>query len=126
MSLPIVVQSTKIYAFDDATPQALVANSNYHKVTITVQPLNITGGMDRPLEELLNETNAVPKANVTGSVILSATPPRSFEKYLIPEGAIDLATPSFISTTIPVWRVYPDFQTVTGCTHIALTITSYP
>tara|TARA_R110001592_G_C13193009_1_gene753658 strand:+ start:563 stop:946 length:384 start_codon:yes stop_codon:yes gene_type:complete len=126
MSIPIVAQITKIYEAGDTNPEAIVADGHFHQVTITTQPLNIpVGDEDKPLKEVLIETNAVDKGSMSGTIQLTAAPPRTFEYYEIPEGLIDLSNPTFLTTTIPLQKLRPIFSGITGSTHVAITISSY-
>lgn len=127
MSIPIVAQVTKVYETGDTDPEAIVADGHFHQVTITTQPLNIpVGDGDKPLNEVLIETNAVAKGDMSGTVQLTAAPPRTFEYYELQGGLIDLSFPSFITTDVPLQSLKPIFSGITGATHIAITITSYP
>lgn len=126
MSIPTVAQITKIYEVDDENPATITADGHFHQLTITTQPLNIppedTG---KPLSDVLIESNAVAKESMTGTIQLTAAPPRTFEYYDLPDGLIDLSTPSFITTDVPIQSLKPVLTGITGATHLAITITSY-
>ena len=126
LSVPILFQKTEIYEFNDSDPIPIVVDEHFYRLTVTTQPLNIpVGDEDKPLSEIFIETNAVLKNSVSGTVQLSASPPRSFEFYDIPEGLIDLSTPSFINTETPIWKLTPVFTGVTGATHVAVTVSGF-
>ena len=126
MPVPILFQKTKIYDFNESNPTPIIVDDRFYRLTITVQPLNIpVGDENKPLSEIFVEANAVLKDSVTGSVQLTATPPRSFEFYDIPEGLIDLASPSFINTETPIWQLKPVLSAITGATHVAVTVSGF-
>ena len=126
MAVPILFQKTKIYNFNESNPEPIIVDYHFYRATITVQPLNIpVGDEDKPLSEIFVEANAVLKDSVTGSVQLTAAPPQSFEFYDIPEGTIDLAAPSFINSETPIWQLKPVLSSVTGATHVAVTVSGF-
>lgn len=126
MTTPTLAQITKIYEVGETDPTPIVADSRFHQITITTQPLNIpVGDENKPLDEILIESNAVAKGSMSGTVQLTASPPRTFEFYEIPEGLIDLGNPTFLTTTIPLQRLRPVLSGISGSTHVAVTISSY-
>ena len=98
----------------------------FRQNTLTAQPLNIQDTVEgKSISELVTEDNSVLPENVTGTVTFKATPPRTFYAYDIPDGVIDLSTPSFVSTDIPVGTLVVELGAITGATHIAVTMTNY-
>jgi len=126
MSNNIVSKYTKIYEVGDMDPAAMTVDSSLPNITITTQPLNVSAGDTGPIESdpnaLLTKENAVAKGLMTGTVSLAASPLGTFEFYDLPDGEIDLAGPSFITTDILMSTLKPTFNTITGSTHIAITI----
>ena len=127
MSNNIVSQYTKIYEIGDTNPSVMTVDSSLSNITITTQPLDVPAGdvglIDSNPSALLTEENAVAKGSMTGTVSLAASPLGTFEYYDLPDGSIDLNVPSFITTDILVSRLKPTFETITGATHIAITVT---
>lgn len=128
MNTPNIATDYKLYAFDEANPLPIEVSKNYHRHTITVQPLDLLPeDLDKPLYGFLNESNAVPRASVTGAVTLESSPPANYEKYALPDGVIDLANPTFLTTDSPISRLHLTISTpITGCTHLVVVVTSYP
>lgn len=127
MSNTLVSQYTKIYEAGDTDPSVVFVDAHLSSITISVQPLNLTQDDEVLIESnptsLITQEKAVPKADVTGTVSLSASPLGTFEYYDLPDGSIDLNVPSFITTDILVSKLKPTFETITGATHIAVTVT---
>lgn len=121
---PEVFSFTKIYPFNDASPEPIVVDHRFRYNTITVQPLNIASPPTILDESLLNEANAV-TTGCTGKVSFTATPPASCITYAIPDSTIDLATPAFLNLSIPIFKLQPTLTTITGCTHVAITVTGF-
>lgn len=121
---PEVFKVTKIYEFDDVSPESILVDHRFRYNTITVQPLNL---VDPPAEldsDLLTFDNSV-LTGVTGTVGFTATPPSSYIQYDIPDSTIDLATPAFLNVNVPIFNLFPTFSGITGCTHVAITITGF-
>lgn len=121
---PEVFSFTKIYAAGDVSPVPIVVDHRFRYNTITVQPLNL---VDPPADldaELLTEASSV-LTGCTGTVGFKATPPKCYIKFDIPDSTIDLAVPAFLNLSIPIFKLYPTLTTVTGCTHIAVTVTGF-
>lgn len=121
---PEVFSFTKIYPFNDTSPVPIVVDHRFRYNTITVQPLNIALPPAVLDESLLNEDNAV-SAGCTGTVSFTASPPASYITYAIPDSTIDLATPAFLNLSIPIFKLHPTLNTITGCTHVAVTVTGF-
>lgn len=116
----------KIYPANKANPDPVIVDERFPRTTITVTPLNISGSpAESELnEEMLTETNAVAStaASLTGTVTVKATPPNTFHKYDMPDNVVSLDDPSFISTNVPVQKLWPTFSGVAGCTHVAVSV----
>lgn len=124
MTTPEVFSFTKIYTADDANPAPIVVDQRFRYSTITVQPLDLTGVTEELSQDLVTEGNAV-ITGVTGSIGFKATPPYCYIKFDISDSTIDLATPAFLNSSIPIYKLYPTLTTVTGCTHVAITVTGF-
>ncbi len=124
MSTPEVFSFTKIYTSDDANPVPIVVDHRFRYSTITVQPLNLIDPPEKLTVDLLTEENAV-LAGTTGTITFDAAPPRCFLKFEIPDSTTDLATPSFLNVSIPIHKLYPTLNSVTGCSHVAITVTGF-
>lgn len=121
---PEVFSFTKIYPFNDVSPEPIEPDHRFRFNTITVQPLNIVSPPAILTEDLLNEGNAV-LTGTTGTITFDASPPASYIKYPIPDSDINLATPAFLNLSIPIFKLFPTFTTVAGCTHVAITVTGF-
>ena len=124
MTTPEVFSFTKIYAADDANPVPIVVDHRFRYNTITVQPLNLIDPPEKLTVDLLTEENAI-LAGTTGTITFDAAPPRCFLKFEIPDSTTDLATPSFLNVSIPIHKLYPTLNSVTGCSHVAITVTGF-
>lgn len=124
MSTPEVFSFTKIYTADDANPAPIVVDNRFRYNTITVQPLDLTGVTEPLSQDLVTEGNSV-LTGTTGSVSFKATPPYCYLRFDIPDSTIDLATPSFLNSSIPIFKLYPTLTAVSGCTHVAVTVTGF-
>ena len=121
---PEVFSFTKIYPYNDVSPNPIVVDHRFRYNTITVQPLNIVAPPVVLDESLLNEDNAV-LTGCTGTVSFTASPPASYITYAIPDSTLDLATPAFLNLSIPIFKLQPTLNTITGCTHVAITVTGF-
>lgn len=124
MTTPEVFSFTKIYAANDADPVPIVVDHRFRYNTITVQPLDLTGVTAPLSQDLVTEGNSV-LTGTTGSISFKATPPYCYLKFDIPDSTIDLANPAFLNLSIPIFKLYPTLTTVTGCTHVAITVTGF-
>jgi len=124
MSTPEVFSFTKIYAANDANPAPIVVDHRFRYNTITVQPLDLTGVTDELSRDLVTEGNSV-LTGTTGSISFKSTPPYCYLKFDIPDSTINLANPAFLNLSIPIFKLYPTLTTVTGCTHVAITVTGF-
>lgn len=98
----------------------------FRQISITTQPLNLTGDISGyAVTDLIVESNAVTSVDMTGTVTFKATPPRTFQEYDIPTGVVDLTDPSFVSTDIPIGQLTANLDSVSGATHLAITIANY-
>lgn len=125
-----IFETIKIYEITDSNPEAITVDPRFRNLTITVQPLTL------PVEVLpqdyendgkpyLKEEYAISAASMAGTVTLKAMPPNSFHEYALPDNVIDLSTPHFISTGIPMKKLFPTFTTIVGSTHIAVSVTGF-
>lgn len=125
MSLPLLSIKTEVYTSADAT-YTIKVPSGFRQMTLTTQPLNLTGDITNSfINDLVTEDNAVAATSMAGTVVFTATPPRTFHTYPIPDGSVDLSAPSFVSTTTPIDSVGVSLQGITGSSHVAVTIVSY-
>lgn len=126
MSTPLSSIKTVILPIDAVSPQKIEVPLGFRQNTITAQPLNIQGTVEgKSISELVTEANNVLPEDVTGTVVFKAIPPRTFYAYDIPDATVDLSAPSFVSTDIPVGTLVVELGTITGATHIAITMTNY-
>jgi len=121
---PEVFSSTKVYAINESTPLPVVVDHRFRYNTITVQPLNIVSPPAVLTKELLTEDNAV-NTGTTGTITFTAAPPASYIEYAIPDSTVDLSAPAFLNLSIPIWKLYPTFNSLSGCTHLAITVTGF-
>lgn len=124
MSIPEVFSFTKIYTADDGDPEPIVVDHRFRYNTITVQPLDLSAVTDPITKSVVTEGNSV-LTGATGSVGFKATPPYCYIKFDIPDSTINLESPAFLNLDIPLFGLYPTLTTVTGCTHIAITVTGF-
>ena len=62
----------------------------------------------------------------SGVVSVLLQPVGCIRKYLVADGAIDLSSMSFFSTSVPVDTVFARITTaIVGCTHVVLNITGH-
>ena len=124
MPTPEVFSFTKIYTSTETTPEPIVVDHRFRYNTITVQPLNLVNPPEKLTVDLLTEENAV-NSGTTGTLTFNAAPPRCFIEFEIPDSTIDLATPSFLNVSIPIHKLHPTLNSVTGCSHVAVTVTGF-
>lgn len=124
MSTPEVFSFTKIYTNTEIAPEPIVVDHRFRYNTVTVQPLNLVDPPEKLTIDLLTEDNAV-LTGTTGTIGFNAAPPHCFIKFEIPDSTIDLATPAFLNVSIPIHKLYPTLNSVTGCTHVAITVTGF-
>lgn len=122
--IPEVFSFTKIYAYNAASPTPIVVDPRFRYNTITVQPLNIPSPPSVLTEDLLTEANSV-VTGVTGTVTFKASPPASYVKFDVTDSTINLSSPTFLNMSTPVFRLFPTLTSVTGCTHVAVTVTGF-
>lgn len=119
----ITSKNIRIIAFDDNSEVVIPLSSGLNTHTVVVQPLNIAGPLSENPQDDIVRGNAA--TGVTGTVSVNAEPFNSFVKYPLDTGAIDLANPSFITVKdAPVSNLYLQSSTVSGCTHLAITVVS--
>jgi hypothetical protein len=123
--LPNVYEKSHIFAAGASNIPAIEFDQRFRNISVIVQPLNLVNPPAVLGDSLVNETTAVAASATTGTVTLKASPPKSFHKYDVPNGVIAVNNPHFISTDIPVERLYVELSALTGCTHVAVTIVGH-
>jgi hypothetical protein len=146
------MNTTFIYEAGDINPIPLVVDHRYRTVTIIVETLNIYqpiqperlqiswekedggGKSNYPLQDIgIDETVQLKKIELkeeyftgevgpSGTVTLKLQPPKSFRKYDIEGGVIDLSNMHFITIDHTIKKVFPEFLDIQGCTHVAISL----